>query len=84
MPKSAAFVGALAVGAVAWLFAGPLFGGRVLYFRDIGVTYYPDFVFVSRELARGVWPLWHPAADGGANALGSGTEHGTTSCRSRE
>lgn len=60
---------ALAVAAVAWLFAGPLFGGRVLYYRDVGVTYYPDFVFVSRALARGVWPLWHPGADGGAPFL---------------
>jgi hypothetical protein len=60
---------ALALGAVAWLFGGPLFAGRVLYYRDVGVTYYPDFVFVSRQLARGVWPLWHPGADGGAPFL---------------
>jgi hypothetical protein len=60
---------ALALAAVAWLFAGPLFAGRVLYYRDIGVTYYPDFVFVSRALAQGVWPLWHPQADGGAPFL---------------
>jgi hypothetical protein len=60
---------ACAVAAVAWLFAGPLFGGRVLYYRDIGVTYYPDLVFVSRELARGVWPLWHPGVDAGAPFL---------------
>ena len=60
---------ALAVAAVAWLFGGPLFAGRVLYFRDVGVTYYPDFVFVSRALAQGVWPLWHPGADAGAPFL---------------
>ena len=48
---------------------GPLFAGRVLYFRDVGVTYYPDLVFVSRSLARGVWPLWHPGADAGAPFL---------------
>jgi hypothetical protein len=60
---------ALAVAAVAWVFAGPLLEGRVLYHRDVGVTYYPDFVFVSRELARGVWPLWHPGVDGGAPFL---------------
>ena len=48
---------------------GPLFAGRVLYYRDVGVTYYPDFVFVSRALAQGVWPLWHPGADAGAPFL---------------
>ena len=57
------------MAAVAWLFAGPLFAGRVLYFRDVGVTYYPDFVFVSRALAQGIWPLWHPGADAGAPFL---------------
>ena len=45
---------AFAVAAVAWLFGGPLFAGRALYFRDVGVTYYPDFVLVSRALAQGV------------------------------
>jgi len=40
------------VAAVAWLFGGPLFAGRVLYYRDVGVTYYPDFVFVSRALVQ--------------------------------
>jgi len=60
---------ALAVAAVAWLFGGPLFAGRVLYYRDVGVTYYPDLVFVSRALAQGVWPLWHPGADAGAPFL---------------
>ena len=69
MTNRALLVGALALGAVAWLFGGPLVGGRVLYYRDIGVTYYPDLVFVSRELARGLWPLWHPGADGGAPFL---------------
>ena len=57
------------LAAVAWVFAGPLFAGRVLYYRDVSVTYYPDFVFVARALARGVWPLWHPGADGGAPFL---------------
>ncbi len=60
---------ALAVATVAWLFAGPLFGGRVLYYRDVGVNVYPDFVFVARALGRGLWPLWHPGADAGAPFL---------------
>ena len=69
MTNRALLVCALALGAVAWLFGGPLFAGRVLYYRDVSVTYYPDLVFVARELARGVWPLWHPGADGGAPFL---------------
>jgi hypothetical protein len=60
---------ALALAAVAWLFADALFAGRVLYFRDVGVTYYPDFVFLARSLSQGVWPLWHPGADAGAPFL---------------
>jgi hypothetical protein len=69
MSHRALLVGALALGAVAWLFAGPLFGGRMLYYRDIEVIYYPDLVFVSRALARGLWPLWHPGIDGGVPFL---------------
>ncbi len=53
----------------AWPFWGPLFDGRVLFFRDVSVTYYPDLVFLQRALAQGVWPLWHPGADGGAPFL---------------
>ena len=57
------------LAAVAWVFAGPLFAGRVLYYRDVSVTYFPDFVFVAGALHEGVWPLWHPGADGGAPFL---------------
>jgi hypothetical protein len=66
---------ALVLAAVAWPFAGPLFAGRVLYFRDVGVTYYPDLVFLSRALAQGVWPLWHPGADAGAPFLAAYPVH---------
>jgi hypothetical protein len=51
------------------LFAGPLSGARVLYFRDILVTYFPDYVYVARWLAHGIWPLWHADADAGAPFL---------------
>lgn len=68
MPRRLTAV-ALALAVAAWLFAGPLFAGRVLFFRDVGITYYPDLVFVARALAQGVWPLWHPGADGGAPFL---------------
>jgi hypothetical protein len=57
------------VAAAAWPFWGPLLAGRVLYFRDVGVTYYPDLVFLQRALALGIWPLWHPGADAGAPFL---------------
>jgi hypothetical protein len=60
---------ALYVAAVVWVFSGPLLSGRVLYFRDITYTYYPDYVFVARSLARGVWPLWHPGAAAGTPFL---------------
>jgi hypothetical protein len=49
--------------AVGWVFGGPFFAGRVLYYRDVGVTYYPDSVFVAQALREGVWPLGSPAAD---------------------
>jgi hypothetical protein len=52
-----------------WLFAGPLFEGRMLFFRDLSVYYYPNYVFVARSLAQGVWPLWNPTSDGGAPFL---------------
>jgi hypothetical protein len=57
------------LAAVAWVFADPLFAGRVLYYRDVSVTYFPDYVFVAGALREGLWPLWHPGADGGAPFL---------------
>lgn len=57
------------LAAVSWVFAGPLFAGRVLYYRDIALTYFPDYVFVSRWLRHGLWPLWHPGAEAGAPFL---------------
>jgi hypothetical protein len=60
---------ATALCLAAWLFAGPLFAGRVLYYRDVTYTYLPDFVFAERALAQGVWPCWHPGADAGAPFL---------------
>jgi hypothetical protein len=61
--------------AAAWPFWGPLLEGRVLYFRDVSVTYYPDLVFLQRSLAQGVWPLWHPGADAGAPFLAAYPVH---------
>src|SRR5262245_45954841 len=54
------------LAAVLALFAPLLFGGRMLFHRDVSTVYYPDYVFLARSLAQGVWPLWHPAADAGA------------------
>jgi hypothetical protein len=61
--------------AASWPFWGPLFDGRVLFFRDVGVTYYPDLVFLERALAQGIWPLWHPGADAGAPFLAAYPVH---------
>lgn len=50
---------------VLWVFEGMLLSGRVPYFRDIGLYYYPNYVFLERAFAQGVWPLWLPACDAG-------------------
>jgi hypothetical protein len=52
-----------------WLFAGPLFEGRVLFFRDLSYYYFPNYVFVAKALAQGIWPLWNPTSDAGAPYL---------------
>ena len=57
------------VPVVLWLFAGPLFGGRVLFFRDITAGYVPDYTFAEQALRQGIWPLWNPTADAGAPFL---------------
>lgn len=60
----------LACAALAlWVFSGPLFEGRVLFFRDLSTFFYPNYVFLSRALAQGVWPLWNPGVDAGAPFL---------------
>jgi hypothetical protein len=53
----------------AAVFAPVLFGGRVLYFRDVSVSTYPNLVFLEGALRRGVWPLWNPTSDAGAPFL---------------
>jgi hypothetical protein len=54
---------------VAWIFAGPIFAGRVPFFRDVALYYYPNYVFLERSLAQRVWPLWNPDCDAGAPFL---------------
>jgi hypothetical protein len=44
---------------------GAVFGGKVLYFRDLSSQYAPDFAFVAESLRQGVWPLWHSANNAG-------------------
>ncbi len=66
---------ALWVASAVWLFWGPLFAGRVLYFRDVTYTYFPDFVFCAQSLSEGLWPLWHPGADAGAPHLATYPVH---------
>lgn len=48
------------------MFSPTLFLGRMHFHRDVATVYYPDYVFLARSLAQGIWPLWHPAADAGA------------------
>lgn len=48
-----------------WLFGGALFGGQLLYFRDLSSHSLPQYEFLSRCLQQGVWPLWNPGVDGG-------------------
>jgi hypothetical protein len=62
-----AFLGHLAV--VSLLFEAVLFRHQVFYFRDIGTYYYPNYVFLARSFAQGVWPLWNPTSDAGAPFL---------------
>jgi hypothetical protein len=57
------------VPVVVWLFAGPLLQGRVLYFRDLSLQYYPTYAFVARWIRQGVWPLWNPMVDAGTPFL---------------
>lgn len=57
------------VAIVAWVFAGPLFEGRLPYFRDVSTYYYPNYVFLERSIHQGVWPLINPATDAGARIL---------------
>ena len=54
---------------VGCLFADTLFGGRVFYLRDVSLYYFPNYVFLARSLASGVWPLWNPGCDAGAPFL---------------
>jgi len=54
---------------VLWLFGDALLGGRLPYFRDVSVYYYPNYVFLERSLRAGVWPLWNPTSDAGAPFL---------------
>jgi hypothetical protein len=52
-----------------WLFAGILFEGRMLFFRDLSYYYFPNDVFLARAMGQGVWPLWNPTSDAGAPFL---------------
>ena len=52
-----------------WAFGGLLFGGRVLFFRDLSLYYYPNYTFLDRSLAQGVWPVWNPMVDAGIPSL---------------
>jgi hypothetical protein len=54
----------LAAGAVvalaAVLFAGEVFGGRVLYERDIHALFWGQCAAFARAVRGGAWPFWNP------------------------
>jgi hypothetical protein len=58
-------VASVHVGAVLTLFGPALFGGRLLYFRDICLQYAPAYAWVAESLRTGVWPLWDPYSNAG-------------------
>lgn len=53
----------------SWLFADSIFRGQVMFFRDISIYYYPNYVFLERAFSQGLWPLWNPSSDAGAPFL---------------
>jgi hypothetical protein len=58
-------IGLAHLASTLFLFGGAIFGGKVLYFRDLSSQYAPDFAFVADALRQGVWPLWHSANNAG-------------------
>ena len=73
MPPAARFawpaVAFAHAAAVLWFFGGALFGGRLLYYRDLSHYYAPEYAFAAASLRRGVWPLWNPLANAGEPCL---------------
>ncbi len=51
---------ALAAAAI-WPLHDAVFAGRVLYYRDIHLAWYPAVEAFVRAVAQGSWPLWDPA-----------------------
>ncbi len=45
---------------LALLFPGLIFGGRVLYERDISIVWQPQVDAFVRAVGEGSWPLWDP------------------------
>src|SRR5262245_7276355 len=57
------------LAAALWLFQDVFFRGQLPFFRDVALYYYPNYVFLSRSFAQGVWPLWNPTSDAGGAFL---------------
>jgi hypothetical protein len=60
---------ALHLALTLLFFADVVFAGRLPFFRDVGIYYYPNYVFAAGSLGQGIWPLWNPTADAGAPFL---------------
>ena len=58
----------LAASALPW-FGGALWGGGLLYFRDLIQNFYPWRRFWAAEISQGRWPLWDPYAGSGVPFL---------------
>jgi hypothetical protein len=58
----------LAAWALPW-FGSALWGGTLLYFRDLIQYFYPWRRFWSEEVRAGSWPLWDPYAASGTPFL---------------
>jgi hypothetical protein len=48
------------LGLALWLFREAVFGGGVLYKRDIHLVWHPQIEAFARAVVAGSWPLWDP------------------------
>jgi Bacterial membrane protein YfhO len=60
-----AFLGLL----VLWLFRGAVFGGGILYKRDIHLVWYAQIEAFVQAVGGGSWPLWNPSLSFGRPLL---------------
>ena len=64
---------ACALALTLWVFAGLIFGGEQLAYRDTAFFYRPLVEYIQMEWAAGRVPLWNPYDGCGEPLLASGT-----------